>query len=143
MRRLKRDWNEHGWNWLPRPYNFLKWGLSGVALKSPWADTTLCDCFYDPKAMARFKDTPKGCSCAGCGNPRKWFDGRSREALTLQERVANIGDREEWSIRKRRKGTHRKNLLCGRCGRLVGSVMVPNGAVYGTVRSIPKCEKCQ
>lgn len=46
-RRLKEDRNQH--------YNDLA-----------------CACWHDPKAMARFKEQPKLCSCYMCGNPRKY-----------------------------------------------------------------------
>jgi hypothetical protein len=54
-RRLKQDRNQH--------YGDLK-----------------CPCWYDPRAMARFKEQPQICSCRGCGNQRKY------EGPTLQER---------------------------------------------------------
>ena len=54
-RRLKEDRNEH--------YEQLD-----------------CPCWYDKKAMARFKEQPKLCSCWMCSNQRG-IEGR-----TLQER---------------------------------------------------------
>jgi len=57
-RRLKEDRNEH--------YNDLS-----------------CPCWFDPKAMAFFKEQPKRCSCWMCSNPRRWFKGDER--LTMQE----------------------------------------------------------
>jgi hypothetical protein len=57
MRRLRRDWNEHGWNWRPLPRFMTKHETGSV-----WDNTDLCACFYDPRAMARFKDTPKQCT---------------------------------------------------------------------------------
>ena len=44
-----------------------------------------CPCWNDPKAMARFKEQPKICGRACCGNPRHngW---NSSERLTIQER---------------------------------------------------------
>jgi hypothetical protein len=41
-----------------------------------------CPCWYDPKAMARFKEQPQICSCRDCGNQRQ-FEGE-----TMQERRA-------------------------------------------------------
>jgi hypothetical protein len=38
-----------------------------------------CPCWHDPKAMAKFKEQPKHCSCAACANLRKVF------GPTLQE----------------------------------------------------------
>jgi len=38
----------------------------------------------EPRAMARFKEQPKICSCVGCGNQRRHAKGSDR--LTMQER---------------------------------------------------------
>jgi len=58
LKRLKSDWNDHGWRRDPRPFYRV--------VRSPNDDgTTLCPCFYDPKAQARFKDTPKPRSYVG------------------------------------------------------------------------------
>ncbi len=59
-RRLKEDRNQH--------YNNLG-----------------CSCWYDPKAMARFKEQPQHCSRYCCGNQRYGFSGEER---TMQERRA-------------------------------------------------------
>jgi hypothetical protein len=45
-------------------------------------DDLQCACWHDPKAMARFKEQPKLCSCWMCGNRRK------HEGATVQERRA-------------------------------------------------------
>lgn len=63
MRRLKEDRNQH--------YNDLT-----------------CACWTDPKAMARFKEQPKMCSCDMCGNPRRSIFAAKSERLTIQERRA-------------------------------------------------------
>lgn len=47
-------------------------------------DDLSCPCWHDPKAMARFREQPKLCSCPVCGNPRRWEKGTGR--LTIQER---------------------------------------------------------
>jgi hypothetical protein len=47
-------------------------------------DDLNCPCWYDPKAMARFREQPQICSCWGCGNQRRW------EGLTMQERRSSI-----------------------------------------------------
>jgi len=57
-RRLKEDRNDH--------YDDLK-----------------CSCWFDPKAMARFKEQPQRCSCYCCGNQRHVW---GRNNLTMQER---------------------------------------------------------
>jgi hypothetical protein len=53
-RRLKEDRNQH--------YNNLS-----------------CPCWTDKKAMAKFKEQPKLCSCWACGNQRLQY------GLTIQE----------------------------------------------------------
>jgi len=62
----------------------------GNVLWSPYrgpGDTKFhCACFWNPKAIARFAEQPKHCSCAVCGNPRHWSKGQGR--LTIQERRA-------------------------------------------------------
>lgn len=63
-RRLKEDRNQH--------YNDLN-----------------CPCWTDPRAMARFKEQPKVCSCWMCRNPRR-ISFKKKERLTLQER------KQEW-----------------------------------------------
>lgn len=60
-RRLKSDRNQH-YEWLD------------------------CPCWTDKKAMAKFKEQPKLCSCWMCGNPRSWNKGKTADCLTLQER---------------------------------------------------------
>jgi len=49
-------------------------------------DDLTCPCWTDPKAIARFKEQPKVCSCYMCGNPRRYEKGLNR--LTVQERKA-------------------------------------------------------
>lgn len=61
MRRLKEDRNEH--------YNDLS-----------------CPCWYDKKAMARFKEQPKMTSCYCCSSPRYNEWNKAKEKLTMQER---------------------------------------------------------
>ena len=56
MRRLKEDRNQH--------YNDLS-----------------CLCWTDKKAMARFKEQPKLCSCYMCGNPRRIWGYRTIQEL--------------------------------------------------------------
>jgi hypothetical protein len=55
MRRLKSDRNQH-------------------------YDDLACPCWHDPRAMSRFKEQPKLCSCWMCCNQRKI------EGPTFQER---------------------------------------------------------
>ncbi len=44
-----------------------------------------CPCWHDSRAMSRFKEQPKLCSCWMCGNPRRTLSGGP---LTIQERRA-------------------------------------------------------
>lgn len=44
-----------------------------------------CDPELKDKKLGRLVNTPKACSCACCGNPRKFF-----KALTKAEKVSNI-----------------------------------------------------
>lgn len=46
-----------------------------------------CRCWTDPKAMARFAEQPKHCSCWMCGNPRRQKLSHT-DRLTVQERRA-------------------------------------------------------
>jgi hypothetical protein len=128
MRRLKSDWNDHGWGR----------GLDG---------TYNCDCFcLDSKQAIRFKDTPKSCSGPCCGNPRRWYSGKKQSdegELTLAERIVNIGEREFWSKRKRREGTYTARVQC-RCGFVLGMREIPNGKSRWYLRSMFSrlCEGC-
>lgn len=51
-------------------------------------DNLDCACWTDPKAMARFKEQPKLCSCFMCRNPRRnrWA---KKDRLTIAERRNN------------------------------------------------------
>ncbi len=46
-------------------------------------DDLTCPCWHDPRAVARFKEQPKLCSCPICGNERR--HGKERGRLTIQE----------------------------------------------------------
>jgi hypothetical protein len=43
-----------------------------------------CPCWYEPKAMARFKEQPQMCSCRSCGNQRQHEGPPIRERRFLQ-----------------------------------------------------------
>ncbi len=58
-----------------------------------------CPCWTDKKAMARFKEQPKVCSRACCGNPRRHDGWPSYAILTLQERKALEADALSVGIR--------------------------------------------
>lgn len=63
MRRLKKDWNQH--------YRDL-----------------VCPCQTDPTFRSIMADTPKRCSGACCGNPRRYEKGKAK--LSLQERRNSV-----------------------------------------------------
>jgi len=83
------------------------------------------------------KSTGNPCSCWGCGNPRR-IDGG-----TLQEKAAAIGDREDWSRRKRRKGFRKVRISCVRCGYLLGFEEVPFGGYVPFGRCRRLCKGCR
>jgi hypothetical protein len=108
----------------------------------------LCDCFdlKHPQAL-RFKDTPNGCNCQQCDNPRHHYDGKNKEALTFAERRAFLDDREDWHKRRRRKGEHLFRVLCRDCGRHIGTIYVKNQeSAFWKVRSMGwdrRCTSCR
>lgn len=115
LRRVKNDWNTHGWNWNPRPYYHMKSGLTKQGACSIWSETDLCECFYDPgmAGWARFKDTPhRVCSPYEC-DPRRASKGA--EAKPIQELRAEEAQ-EDWHIRKPNPDqvtSVRQRCLCG------------------------------
>jgi hypothetical protein len=146
FRRLRSDWNDHWEGWSPE-YEYKD---GKVCFVSPGGPTQLCDCFdLTTKQALRFKDTPRPCSCLGCGgNPRRLLDGRNKSqegALPLVERVLNIGEREHWSKRKRREGHHPYRVSCRRCGYLLRIVLIENRKSYnrqdGHSLKCPACDK--
>lgn len=125
MRRLKNDWATHGWNWnylSAKPYGgaFRRIGLTQEASCSFWAQTTLCDCFWNPglSGMGRFKDTPHR-SCGIECQPEKYSHGlESRPIQEWRELARAYGDeaREDWHVRKRDREkvvVVRKFCVCG------------------------------
>ncbi len=78
----------------------------GGAPKFPDATDRLdCECLSEEAGrgvgadFARFADTPTRCSnpfC--CGNPRQGY-GSQVERLTIQERRAGLGERDDWPDR--------------------------------------------
>jgi hypothetical protein len=124
IRRLKVDWNEHGWQWSPRP----QFGWVGSEWKILGWQSDLCGCFdLRNKQALRFKDTPNGCGCMSCANPRRAYDGRSSSALTFAEQRAFLDDREDWSKRKRREGGKLTKVTCFGCGRQIGKIWLKTG----------------
>lgn len=110
MRRLRRDWNEHGWQRNPI---------------GPWRTfqvdgTSLCNCFFlDHPQAYRFKNTPADCACSQCQNPRRFYAGKRANELTVAERREAQGDRTWFGRRKRRRTVLLKKLRCT-CGYVLG-----------------------
>ena len=142
LRRLKQDWNQHGWNWGPRWYE-RSYQLTPEAACSIWAGTDLCECFYDKKAQARFKDTPNTCNCWTCRNPRRVFAGKNSSALTFAERRAFLDDREDWHKRRWRRGWRSLKVQCRHCGITIGSrsVSLHSGDGRGPGELCRACEE--
>jgi hypothetical protein len=149
MRRLRHDWATHGWNW---NYLWIRPGRysSEKASCSIWAETTLCECFYDPsfKGMGRFKDTPS------MGHRQRWCNGKdgdrineykAEQQLEVEKELHGTGQR----LRKRtqRQEPRRMKVTC-LCGYVVGHVMVKYGESKYTAISRkygdrhPKCPNC-
>lgn len=144
MRRLRSDWNDHGWRRDPVPkYDWRDGRLCLIG----WSDS-LCGCFdlKDMQAL-RFKDTPNGCNCRGCDNPRHVYDGKMKESLTLHERRAFLDDREDWRKRKRREGSRIVSVSCMRCGRSIGRVRLKYGKrLYEKLKEMGwdrRCTSCR
>jgi hypothetical protein len=149
MRRLRHDWATHGWNW---NYLWIRPGRysSEKASCSIWAETTLCECFYDPsfKGMGRFKDTPsmghRQRSCNGKDGDRI-NEYKAEQQLEVEKELHGTSQR----LRKRlhRQEPRRMKVTC-LCGYVVGHVMVKYGESKYTAISRkygdrhPKCPNC-
>jgi hypothetical protein len=110
MRRLRGDWNDHGWKRNPIRSYFL----------GQRDGTTLCNCFFlDHKEAYRFKDTPNESSFF-----RKDFQMYREFGDPIQERrVTDAPERVSHSggyPRNRRE--HLVNQSCRVCGVLIGRV---------------------
>jgi hypothetical protein len=133
MRRLRSDWNDHGWK---RDPVYRREMVDGKLVTCEAIGTTLCDCFNLRHMQAlRFKDTPTGghskrrCGCSE--PPLEYKEERKLEA------------RDDWHKRKRREGERRVRRFCGRCGVLLGWYTARFGeGVSWTVRS-GNCESCE
>jgi len=124
MRRLRNDWATHGWNWQwmsNRAYAYQRQGIAEEAKCSIWAQTTLCDCFWNPafSGMGRFKDTPHPrCSKYEC-QPEKYTHGlESRPIQEWREEARAWGDDAPVDLGTRRREPEkmvliRKKCLCG------------------------------
>jgi hypothetical protein len=112
MRRLRGDWNDHGWKRNPPPwYDGSSWRRDG---------TTLCNCFFlDHREAYRFKNTPNGDSFfrKDFGKYREFGDPiQERRLEDVPERVAHSGNYP------RNRRAHIVNQSCRVCGVLIGRV---------------------
>lgn len=119
MRRLKEDWATHGWNWnwmSSRPRAYQRLGIAPSAQCSIWAQTTLCDCFWNPgfSGMGRFKDTP---------HPRCGYECRPEYSHGLERRPIqewredgrSWGDERPADFHVRRRNPDREILVRQTC----------------------------
>ena len=148
MRRLKNDWQTHGWNWnwmSARGTKYTRFGLTEEAKCSIWAETTLCDCFWNPgfNGMARFKDTPTA------GRRKELHfelgpKGDPRGGVTIQEVRSEEVVRENWSTRK---ADHNKWVLVKQtclCGYLMKTFWKKAKEVlWSDRRSADYCPGCE
>lgn len=131
MRRVRSDWNDHGWRRDPLRY-VSSYHIDG---------TTLCNCFFlDSKEAVRFKDTPHQRCDVEC-DPRRSFHGK--ESLPIQERRAMLSENDErcsYSNRKRRKGMLRDlRVICRLCGFLLRIEKIEVGDYRSNWE---KCDRC-
>lgn len=131
MRRLRSDWNDHGWK---RDPVYRREMVDGKLVTCEAIGTTLCKCFdlRDPQAL-RFKDTPTGGhSKRNCGCSEPPLEYKEQRKLEVQ--------RERWQRRKRREGERMAKVICSRCGFLLYSSPVK----FGVSRSFNNllCEGC-
>lgn len=123
MRRLKQDWNEHGWKRNPT-YDY-DWNTGNRILVER---TTICECFdLTSREAYRFKDSPNKNSF----RRRDWNlyrDGRSCNRPAQERRADPI--RESFGSRKRRRNIVRRKKLCCHCGYLLAILEVKDGIGY-------------
>ncbi|HWY36063.1 MAG TPA: hypothetical protein VNX68_15570 [Nitrosopumilaceae archaeon] len=80
-RRLSEDRNQHRSDIDQRSINIVTGELMGI-----------CPCYYDPKAMARFKEQPKwDCKCSCC----RYITYAKYHDPTIQEIKSDIDFEEE------------------------------------------------
>lgn len=131
MRRLRSDWNDHGWKRDPR----YSWRVVDGVSTCQVVGTTLCECFDLRHMQAlRFKDTPTGGHSkrrCGCSEPPLEYK---------EERILEA--RDDWHKRHRREGTWIKKWLCSRCGFLMGKGPVEFNTQRSWGVSGAMCEGC-
>ncbi len=125
MKRLRSDWNDHGWR--RDPVRYASNHIDG---------TSLCDCFFPWSAQAvRFKDTPTG----RFRKRDEWDDSLTRYRV---ERLLPV-ERERFGVRKRRRGFRFVKEKC-MCGFVLGIVKVPFGqSSWAVQRPRTQCESCE
>jgi hypothetical protein len=150
MRRLKDDWATHGWNWqwtANRPFKFTHGGIAKSAECSIWAETTLCDCFWNPafSGMGRFKDTPHP-KCGFECHPEYSHGIESRPIQEWRELYRAMGDEAPVDLGVRRRDPDRLVLIRKTClcGYLMGKEWKRAEDVkWSDRRSEKKCPDCK
>lgn len=150
MRRLKNDWAMHGWNWqwmANRAFRYTPFKIARKAECSIWAETTLCDCFWNPafSGMGRFKNTPHP-KCGSECHPEYSHGIENRPIQEWREIARAMGDETPMEYGTRRRDPDRMILirkLCG-CGYLMGKEWKRAEDVkWSDRRSDKKCPDCK
>jgi hypothetical protein len=150
MRRLREDWATHGWNWnwmSARRTSFSRLGIAPSAQCSIWAETTLCDCFWNPafSGMGRFKDTPHP-KCSFECHPEYGHGIESRPIQEWRELDRAMGDEAPVDLGVRRRDPDRLVLVRKTClcGYLMGKEWKRAEDVkWSDRRSEKKCPDCK
>jgi len=148
MRRLRRDWADHGRQYNIRPVYDYSRGFDERKIVG-WTDD-LCGCFdLRNKQALRFKDTPSG------GHRKRACNGKDGDRVNelKAERFLEVGrechgtrGRREKRLARLRRGRPLK-VKCG-CGYVVGHVFVRPGEDRWQATSrkfgqkLPKCPNC-
>jgi hypothetical protein len=150
MRRLKKDWADHGRQYSIYPvYDDYRKAPAERTIVG-WRDT-LCGCFDLRNMQAlRFKDTPSG------GHRKRVCNGSEGDKINAikDERRLEVVREVHGSSQRRRKRMERRarpgvlKVKCS-CGYVVGLVMVRPGEDRWSATSrkfgekLPKCPNCE
>lgn len=132
MRRLRSDWNDHGWRRDP-PGRFGTRNIDG---------TSLCDCFFPWSDQAvRFKDTPTGRFRKRNESDDAFLEYREERRLPVE--------RERHGAKKPRDNRRRRwRIICFSCGFLMGFLWASPKERYDRMKKAfgnyfgRKCENC-
>lgn len=124
MRRLKRDWRDHGRGSYPVPlYDFV----GGIPQVTGWV-SSLCACFdLKNREALRFKDTPNQKSYRRKG--RDLYRTGRRNDVPVQELRVQDGPQEDSGPRRstyRRRGPSEPRRDRCFCGHVAGPARCPN-----------------